>query len=62
MHGLGTYTFKSSSTYVGEYKDGERDGFGKYTYVDGRITEGQWELGNLIPAFASSNPKIGVKP
>ena len=41
----GTYTFPDGSTYVGEYKGGNRHGQGTYTYPDGRKYVGEYKDG-----------------
>ena len=44
----GTYTWGPASefvgdTYVGEWKNGKKNGQGIYTFADGRVQEGIWE-------------------
>ncbi len=43
-HGKGVMTFKGEK-YVGEYKDGDRDGQGTHTFSDGKKYEGEWKNG-----------------
>ncbi len=50
-HGRGSYVivkgeYKGSS-YEGTFVDGERDGFGKYTWNDGSVFVGEFEDGDL---------------
>ncbi|GHU26106.1 hypothetical protein FACS1894152_0030 [Bacilli bacterium] len=51
MNGLGTRIDSSkigNSGYIGEWKEGEQDGFGKESYasadtiIDGRWSKGKW--------------------
>ena len=44
---FGTYTFASGDKYVGEYRDGERNGQGTYTYADGKKDAGSYKNGAL---------------
>jgi len=41
----GTETYEDGSSYVGVFKDGERNGQGTYTYSDGDKYEGEWVNG-----------------
>jgi hypothetical protein len=39
----GTYTYANGDKYVGEYRDGNKHGYGVYTKADGRvIRKGTW--------------------
>ena len=40
-----TYTYKSGSTYEGEWKGGFRDGYGIQNWLDGAYYEGEWSMG-----------------
>jgi len=40
-----TITFPDGRKYVGEWKNGRRDGQGTYTYDDGDMFEGEWKDG-----------------
>ena len=31
------------SVFVGQYKEGKKNGLGKYEWADGAIYEGEWE-------------------
>ena len=44
-NGHGTETYEDDSSYVGEFKDGERNGQGTYTYSDGHKYVGEWKDG-----------------
>jgi hypothetical protein len=39
------YTYPDGRKYVGEYKDGKRNGQGTYTYPDGRKYVGEYKDG-----------------
>ncbi|UCG28171.1 MAG: hypothetical protein JSV24_02085, partial [Bacteroidales bacterium] len=44
-HGQGTYTWNSGEIYEGKWKNGMRNGYGKYSFViNGKdsVQEGQW--------------------
>ena len=43
----GTYIYPSGSNYVGQWKDGKRDGQGTYTFPSGENYVGQWKDGVL---------------
>ena len=43
MHGFGEIILANGEKYEGEYKYGKKDGYGKYTYPDGKINEGIFE-------------------
>ena len=38
-------TYSNGDKFVGEYKDGERNGQGTYTFLDGTVYEGEWKNG-----------------
>ena len=40
---LGPFKYKNGDIYLGQYKDGERTGFGKQVYADGNVYEGYWK-------------------
>ena len=40
---LGPFKYKNGDTYVGQYKEGKRTGFGRQVSSDGFIYEGYWE-------------------
>ena len=42
---FGTYTFASGDKYVGEYRDGERNGQGTFTFVGGDKYVGEYRDG-----------------
>ena len=42
FHGQGTSTYADETKYIGEHKEGERNGQGTYFFADGRVWEGQW--------------------
>ena len=42
-HEKGEYKFKSGDRYVGEYKEGVRDGKGIMYFSNGNIYEGEWK-------------------
>ncbi len=39
------YEFRPDLGYDGEWKDGERSGYGKYVFTNGQKYEGQWDKG-----------------
>ena len=41
----GTYTWNDGGKYVGEYKDGLKNGQGTYTFLNGDKYEGEWKEG-----------------
>ena len=43
---MATSTFPDGEKYVGEFKDGTRDGQGTLTYADGRKYVGEFKDGN----------------
>jgi hypothetical protein len=43
VNGYGTYIINDGDKYVGEWKDGLRNGQGTYTDADGTIDKGLWE-------------------
>ena len=43
--GSGKY---KGDVYEGEFKNGNRDGYGTYTFADGTKIEGQWKNGRLV--------------
>lgn len=46
MQGEGVFTYASSSeVYMGEWKEGFKEGFGTQRYLDGRVYSGQWRRG-----------------
>ena len=42
---FGTYTFANGETYVGEWKDGKKNGQGTYTYASSAKYVGEWKDG-----------------
>ncbi len=44
-NGPGTETYEDGSSYVGVFKDGERNDQGKITYPNGRKYVGEWKDG-----------------
>jgi hypothetical protein len=46
MHGECTFTYANGDKYIGQYKDGQRHGLGKYTLANGTVDhDGEWENG-----------------
>ena len=46
MHGEGTATYADGAKYVGQYKDDEQHGLGKFTLANGKVLhDGEWENG-----------------
>ena len=43
-----TINYSDGSVYVGEYRDGQRNGQGTYTFADGRVSSGIWRDNELI--------------
>ena len=48
MHGYGTYYWNDGSTYVGEWKNSNRSGYGIRTSSNGTVSEGIWENNAFI--------------
>src|SRR2546429_8917503 len=48
MHGQGRYAAADGSVYVGEFKDGQRDGIGVLTTAEGRPYKTAWRAGKEI--------------
>ncbi|MDA8889251.1 hypothetical protein N9I25_09065, partial [Hellea sp.] len=44
----GTYIFADGRKYVGEYKDGKKNGQGTYTNIAGQSVTEVWEMGSYI--------------
>ena len=40
-----TYTYPDGGKYVGKFKDGKKNGQGKFTYTDGGWYDGSWKEG-----------------
>ena len=38
MYGEGSFTFSHGARYSGEWRDGERDGKGKFSFPNGEVT------------------------
>ena len=45
MHGKGKFTGKNGETYEGEYLNGLKNGYGVFSWCDGRIYEGYFKDG-----------------
>jgi hypothetical protein len=44
QNGKGRQRYANSDTYYGDFKNGHRDGFGRYTWYDSKkVYEGQWK-------------------
>ena len=60
---FGTETFADGEKYVGEYKDGKRNGQGTYTFPDGQKYVGEWKDGKRngqgTATFASGSKYVG---
>jgi len=41
----GTYCFEDGSTYLGNHKNNEFDGFGIFSWKNGQVYEGRWKAG-----------------
>ena len=39
-------TYGNGDVYEGNWKDGKKNGKGKYTYTDGTVYEGDWKDGS----------------
>ena len=61
----GKYSNSSGNTYVGEYKDGLKNGFGSLTWANGDKYVGFWKdnmmhgQGNMISTNGNSNKVYG---
>jgi len=40
---LGPYKYKNGATYLGQYLNNMRHGFGRIIYSDGSVYEGNWK-------------------
>ena len=40
------YIYNDGSYYVGDWKDGKREGYGIKYYIDGTVYKGQWRNDN----------------
>lgn len=45
MNGKGKFTTKLKSVYNGNFTNDSKEGFGQYTWPDGRRYVGQWKKG-----------------
>ena len=49
---LGVYLFQSGERFMGQLKNGQKNGYGTYYYNNGNIYEGNWykiiKLGQMI--------------
>ena len=43
-----TRNYSDGSVYVGEFRDGQRNGQGTYTFADGTVSSGIWRDNELI--------------
>lgn len=53
MHGPGKSTYYNQSGtaaefYIGEFKNGLKDGYGEYRWADGRTYKGEWVAGEMV--------------
>ena len=51
---FGTYTSANGDKYVGEFKDGKKNGKGTYTYTSGTAQEGIWKDNEFLNAQKKS--------
>ena len=75
IEGLGTYTSPDGRKYVGEWKDGKRNGQGTFTLPDGEKYVGKWKDGKrngqgtftfpdgtkYVGGWKGSNPWNGIE-
>lgn len=47
-NGTGTFFYANGSTYVGEWQDNVKSGYGVVTYHDGSVFEGRFELDRMV--------------
>lgn len=43
MTGKGTETWPDGSIYIGDFKNGKKDGRGIYKWAQGSVYEGEWK-------------------
>jgi len=41
-------TFPDGATYIGEFKNGKRNGQGTYTHLDGKKISGEWKDNEFV--------------
>ena len=46
--GIGTYTFANGNKFVGNFKNGKKDGSGILYYIDGSFEEGKWKDDSFV--------------
>ena len=49
-HGKGVMNWSTGEVYMGEYYFGNREGYGRYQYIDGRVYIGYWK-GDIINGY-----------
>jgi len=47
-HGKGRYIYPEGDEYVGEFKEGKRDGVAEWIYTDGRRIKGIWKEDKFV--------------
>ena len=44
-HGVGTFVWKDGRKYIGEWKNGVKDGIGMIEHTNGDVIKGEWLKG-----------------
>ena len=61
MHGRGRYLWKDGSLYEGNYENGKKEGFGKFTFARSEnLYEGFWKDGKQN-GLGVLTTKVGVE-
>lgn len=47
MQGAARCTYGPNESYVGQFSDGKKNGYGEYKFRDGHIYKGEWKDGDM---------------
>jgi len=45
MNGKGTFIWANGNKYIGDYKEDKKEGYGVFSYSDGKTYKGAWHNG-----------------